>query len=133
MITHSNDLTGGGKMKNKVMVIDDDKLFLEEMETTLTLNDYDVVTLSDSYMAVDKVIESRPDVILLDMKMPDDNGLQVASKIKYFSAFKKVPIIAITGSLSERHKSLMKNYGISSYMLKPVDPIELILNIERAL
>ncbi len=121
------------RMRNKIMVIDDDRDFLSEVSETLSLSDYDVVTVADPTAALDKIIESRPDLILLDIKMPEESGFQVASKIRYFSGLRQIPIIAVTGSLSEHHRKVINGYGISGCLIKPVDPIELVSKIEESL
>lgn len=120
-------------MKNRIMVIDDDKEFLEEIRESLVLSDYEVVTVANPSDAIEEVIRTKPDLILLDIKMPEESGFQVACKIKYFSALRSIPIIAVTGYLNQRHRASIKGYGIRSYLTKPLDPVNLVLEIERAL
>lgn len=120
-------------MRNRILVIDDDKEFLDEIKETLTLNDYDVVVENNPSLALERAMQLRPDLILLDLAMPEESGLQVACEIKYFSKLRHIPIIAITGHLSDHYKSILNNYGMLNYLIKPIDPVNLILHIERVL
>lgn len=120
-------------MKSRVMIIDDDKEFLEEIREVLILNDYEAITLDDPAFALEKVVASKPDLILMDMMMPNESGFQVAWKLGFFSALKRIPIIAISGYLNERQRALVRDYGIRDCVSKPFDPIELISKIEGAL
>lgn len=120
-------------MKNKVFVIDDDRHFLEEVKESLTLNEYEVETLDDASKAVERITQARPDIILLDMHMPQESGFQVACKIKTTKGLKHIPIIAVTGCLSGRQIKVVKDYSIAYCLQKPFDPLELVMNIERVL
>ena len=102
--------------KTKVLVIDDDKLLLRELKDTLSLNDYEVVAVSHPANATDVIEQVQPDVILLDLVMPDESGFQVACKINYFSGLAHIPIIAMTGYFKESYIPLMSGYGIKDYL-----------------
>ena len=70
--------------KKKIMVVDDDKKFLEELTETLRLSDYEPVTVGDSNLVLERVLEEVPDVILLDLKMYPKNGFEIAYALKHF-------------------------------------------------
>jgi len=116
--------------KTRVLVIDDDKLLLREIQDTLSLNDYDVVAMNHPADATEVIERVQPDVILLDLVMPDESGFQVACKINYFSGLARIPIIAMTGYFKDSYLPLMSGYGIKDYLKKPFDPLELIAKIE---
>lgn len=120
-------------MRNKIMVVDDDRQFLDELEESLALSDYEVVAVCDPKRAYDEAQRTRPDLILLDLKMPDESGFQVACKIKYFSTLCQVPILAMTGYFFNRSQNNMLAYGFKDFLVKPFDPIELVSKIEKAL
>lgn len=115
------------------MIVDDDVALLQELEESLTLNDYEVVVVSDSRRVMDEFSRKNPDLILLDLKMPEESGFQVACKCKYFSQLKKIPIIAMSAHYQESYALALKNYGFQDYLRKPFDVIDVILKIERAL
>lgn len=118
--------------KKKIMIVDDDREFLEELTEILTLNGYDTMAFSDSTLAMKKFYDIKPDLILLDLKMNKKSGFQIADELKHSPETAHVPIIAITGYYTEKeHASLMNIYGIKSCLIKPFDPQELIRKIEE--
>lgn len=120
-------------MQRKIMIIDDDKEFLEELNETLTLSGYEAVVVNDATSALDVIIKTKPDVILLDLKMPKKSGFQVASELKYYSGIMNVPIIAMTGFFREEFVPLMTICGIKKYLKKPINPLDVIAQIEAVL
>jgi DNA-binding response OmpR family regulator len=120
-------------MKKKILIIDDDKEFLEELAELLKLNDYEVVAVNDAPLAVDAARKSKPDLVLLDLKMPQESGFQVACKIKFFSQLQDVPIIAMTAYFQDNYADLLRTYGIKHCLTKPFDTVELVSRIEDSL
>lgn len=119
--------------KYKIMVIDDDKLFLEELRQMLTGCDYEVTAINNSEFALFVANETRPDCILLDLSMPEKNGFQVALEIKSRAKLKGVPIIAMTGRFIEGCAFPMESCGISGYLKKPFNELDVINRIESAI
>jgi len=120
-------------MKKKILIVDDDKEFLEELAEMLRLNDYEVVAVADSTKTLNAAAVAKPDVILLDLKMPQESGFQVACRLKFFSQFPTVPIVAMTAYFKDDYKDLLRTYGIKNCIMKPFDTMELIAGIEEAL
>lgn len=120
-------------MNKKIMVVDDDVELLEELKESLMLSEYEVVAVNNPVEALDTAIRAKPDLILLDIKMPDESGLQLASKLKFFSAFKNVPIIAMTAYTKEKYLKNISAYGIQDCMKKPFTDLDLVSKIEEHL
>ncbi len=119
--------------KKKVMVIDDDKEFLDEMVETLSLTGYDPVSVSESINVVKKVIQAKPNIILLDLKMDKKSGFKVASELMAKPETKDIPIIAITGVFThQEHRLLMKVCNIKNCIIKPINPLDVIHLIEKS-
>lgn len=119
-------------MATKVMIIDDDKDFLTEISDSLVLVGYEVAAVSDPLQAVERTVREKPDVILLDLKMPKVNGFTVASELKHYPEVAGVPIIAVTGYFKDDYLPLMNVCGINSYLKKPFNILEVISRIEAA-
>jgi len=117
----------------KIMVIDDDKEFLEELGEMLKLSGYDLVAANDADVAIAVAKETNPVVILLDLKMPKKSGFQLASELKYFSELEKVPIIAMSAFYKDDYKPLLNMCGIKRCLTKPFRPLDVIAEIEEAL
>jgi DNA-binding response OmpR family regulator len=120
-------------MKKKILIVDDDKEFLEELAELLKLNEYEVIAVSDAPLAADAARRSKPDLVLLDLKMPQESGFQVACKIKFFSQLQGVPIIAMTAYFKDDYTDLLRAYGIKHCLMKPFDTVELVSRIEDSI
>lgn len=119
--------------KTKVMIIDDDKEFLDELEDALTLNNYEVIATDDAISAPDIAGRSRPDVILLDLKMPKKSGLDLALELKQIPELAQVPIIAMSAFYKEGPFSIMQVHGVTKCLSKPLDPDTVFSEIEKVL
>jgi len=120
--------------KPRILVIDDNVEFLEELKDMLEMGGYDVRTLSDSSEVLNVALEHKPDLILLDLKMSPKSGFQIADETRNSLHLKDTPIIAMTGFFTEKqHYLMMKLCGIQTSILKPFWPVNLISKIEFAL
>jgi DNA-binding response OmpR family regulator len=117
----------------KVIIVDDDKEFLEEMTETLLSSGYDTISFSDGKRVLEDAPKIKPDVILLDLKMDGMNGFKIANELRRSSEIRKTPIIAITGFYTEKkHRLLIKICGIKKCLIKPINPLDVITAIEYA-
>lgn len=118
----------------KVMIVDDDKDFLEEMQEALFANGYEAIAINDSTTVSNVAYREKPDIILLDLKMDKLNGFQIARRLKGLAATAHIPIIAMTGVFnSENNYSFMGTCGIKICLEKPLNPIDVIAKIEEVL
>ena len=122
------------KHKTKIMIVDDDKIFLEELKAMLTSRGYQVKKFSDGDASLQMVTKIKPDVILLDLKMKRKSGFQVAEELKQLPEAANIPIIAMTGFYTEgQNPMLMKIFGMTTCLIKPFTPEQLINQIESVL
>jgi len=120
--------------KPLIMIVDDNVELLEELENLLKLGGYDVIAISDGTKVLEVAINSKPDLILLDLKMSPKSGFQIADETRNSPLLKNVPVIAMTGFFTEKqHLLMMKLCGIRTSILKPFRPLNLITKIEFAL
>ncbi len=122
------------KTKPVIMVVDDNVELLEELENLLKLGGYDVIAISDGTKVFEAALKSKPDLILLDLKMSPKSGFQIADEARNSLFLKNTPVIAMTGFFTEKqHFLMMKLCGIKTSILKPFRPLNLITKIEFAL
>lgn len=120
--------------KKKILVVDDNKEFLEEIKETLSLSGYEVVAINDAATAFEIACAAKPDVVLLDLKMPGKTGFKVADEITHSVELKHIPIVAMTGHFTDIEYSLLINLcGIKKCLLKPFNPLDVITQIEKLL
>jgi len=117
--------------KRIVAIIDDNQDSLRELEKILTMAGYTPVLVNDIFNAVDIVIKNKPDVILMELKMPNKNGFALADAINRVFETKGIPIIAMSNLFKDEFKWLMDFCGIKRWIEKPILPLNLIWAIEN--
>lgn len=119
--------------KKKILVVDDEALLLEMMKVRLEANDYEVVTVSDSCQAVDKACQEGPDLIILDVAMPGMDGFEVLERLKKTQDTVATPVIMLSARADEASKIKASQLFDESYLIKPIEPSDLIAKIEEVL
>ncbi len=117
----------------QVLVVDDDPEALEEYKDALSGSGFDLDFAADGFEAGMKIYRQRPDLILLDFKMPGLDGFQVCDILHRDEETKEVPVIAVTVLSSEVEIDKIKDCGIKGYFSKPVDMEGLIKSIKDIL
>jgi two-component system sensor histidine kinase/response regulator len=107
-------------IKKKIMIIDDEKSSLLLSKAILNSAGYDVVTESDSRKAFTTVKEQKPDLILMDVVMPEVNGVELAMKIEEDPELKNVHIFAVTGMpmINEHNRKYFEKIIIKPYHME---------------
>lgn len=120
--------------KLRVMVVDDDKSFLSEVDEVLSLSGYKTTAFADGRAALKWARAKRPDVIILDIKMDGMDGFQLTKNLKRFAETAGIPVIAMTGHFTgEEHGSTMQGCGIETCLKKPFNALSMLKHIELAL
>jgi DNA-binding response OmpR family regulator len=117
----------------KVAIIDHDEKVIREVKETLALGGYVPVVVTDAHLAVDTVVWSKPDVILLELSMPGKNGFKLNEELSRLSQDKKIPLIAMSDVFTEEFTWLLELCGIKRFLKKPFQPLDLIWAIEHEL
>lgn len=116
----------------KVMLVDDDKIFADELAVMLRHAGYEVVCYHDSIAAINRAEGEKPDAILLDIKMDHVNGFQAAFHLRKFQETAAIPIIGMSGHYSESEAELaVTRYGMNAFLQKPFYPWEVITLLEQ--
>ena len=117
----------------KVMVVDDDKVFLNELKEMLSMNGYEVIAVADPMAALAVVAQKEPDCILMDLKMPGMSGIHLAYEVEKFLGSTETPIIAMSAYFDEGYDYLINFCRIKGCLKKPFNSSEAIAQIESAL
>jgi len=120
-------------MPKKILVVDDDPTILRLIATRLKANNYNVVTAPDAVYAVKKAHEEKPDLIILDIKMPAGGGMSVIENLKMASNTMLIPIICITAEASPEVKRKAIELGAEDFLAKPFHAEELLARVKKAL
>lgn len=116
----------------KILLVDDSKTELHHLSELLTKRGYKVRTAENGDEAMRRLAEEKPDLILMDVVMPGQNGFQLTRTITRDPLFADVPVIMCTSKNQETDKVWGRRQGARDYVVKPVDADELIDKI-RAL
>ncbi len=111
-------------MKNrKIAIIDEDKNVIGELNEILSFCGYTSVPIFDPFFAVDTVILNKPDLILMELKIPRQNGFELTHTINRVFEAKKVPIIAMSETYRDEFRWLLDFCGIKRWIKKPFHPL----------
>ena len=117
-----------------VMMVDDEPLTIDVTRVHLLDAGYSRFTsTTDPLQAIDMVERTRPDVLLLDLMMPGISGLEILAQMEEHGLLRHVPTIMLTGSRDPANKLKALSLGVSEFLMKPLDPSELVLRLTNTL
>ncbi len=119
--------------KKKILIVDDERDIVKALMIRLQGAGYEVVTAFDGAQGVFMAHKEKPDLILLDIRMPAGDGFSVAQRLKRSIHTFTIPVIFLTGSPEETAEEKAMALGARFYVKKPYDPEELLDAIKRAL
>jgi two-component system OmpR family response regulator len=117
--------------KPRILLVDDEESFTKV--TQLTLTDYDILIENDSARALERARGFKPDLILLDVMMPNFDGGDVAAQIRGEPGLKQIPIVFLTALVTQKENARRPVMGGYPFIAKPVTPELLAQNIEKHL
>ena len=115
---------------NKILVVDDSKTELHHLSDILGKRGYSVRTAENGEEAMRRLAEDKPDLILMDVVMPGQNGFQLTRAITRDPRFADVPVIMCTSKNQETDKVWGMRQGARDYIVKPVNGDELLAKIK---
>jgi DNA-binding response OmpR family regulator len=119
--------------KKKILIVDDERDIVKAVMIRLQGAGYEVVTAFDGAQGVFMAHKEKPDLIILDIRMPAGNGFSVAQRLKRSMHTFTIPVIFLTGSPEKNAEKKAMALGARFYIKKPYDPEELLDEIKRAL
>lgn len=116
--------------KLTAVIIEDERNIASFIENVLTNESYKVVTAATGRDGLTLIASQCPDIILLDLGLPDMDGMQIIKEVR---AFAKTPIIVISARTQEDEKVTALDYGADDYITKPFGTSEMMARIRTAL
>ncbi|MEM7251445.1 MAG: twitching motility response regulator PilG [Pseudomonadota bacterium] len=113
------------------MVIDDSKTIRRTAETLLSKAGCDVVTATDGFESLSRIVESEPDIIFVDIMMPRLDGYQTCALIKRNPHYKNTPVVMLSSKDGLFDRARGRVVGSDQYLIKPFTRSELLGAIER--
>ncbi|HYL45686.1 MAG TPA: response regulator [Candidatus Limnocylindrales bacterium] len=115
----------------KVLVVDDSQAEVRLIQGFLQQGGFHSVGISDPLRIEEAIEEERPNVILLDVVMPQRNGFQVCRDLKSHEPYSKIPVILVTSKTAPSDRYWGEQQGANGYVAKPFTPEELIDAVKR--
>jgi two-component system KDP operon response regulator KdpE len=113
----------------RILVVDDEPQILRALRINLAARQYDVVTASTAVSALRSVKDEHPDLVVLDLGLPDLDGVEVIRRLRTWT---KVPIIVLSGRMESQEKVAALDAGADDYVTKPFSVDELLARVRVA-
>ena len=117
--------------KGTILYVEDNPDNRMLVRRILLSEDYSLLEATNATEALETLKTSKPDLILMDINMPDMDGYTLTAKIKKMPGFEKMPILALTANVMRGDKEKVLEAGCDGYIQKPIDFDELLREVER--
>jgi len=112
-------------MTEKILIVEDNPRNMRLIEMVLRARDYTLLKATDGEEALDIAVKERPDLIIMDVRLPKMNGLEVTRKLRELPAFSRTPIIGVTAYAMKGDRERVIDSGCDVYLSKPINTREL--------
>jgi two-component system, cell cycle response regulator DivK len=126
-------VNGAGRASATVLAVEDEPLNRLLLHAVLEPRGYTVVDAASLAEARARISERLPDLVLLDLRLPDGDGLELCRELKMEDATARVPIVAATASVMPDIVSAAKAAGCDGFLAKPIRPRDLLAEVQRHL
>jgi two-component system cell cycle response regulator len=114
----------------QILIVDDDPHTLEILSRWLARESYQTVRADSGITCLERLAENRIDVIVLDVMMPDMDGLQVCERLRAHPDWRSIPVILLTAKDDIETRARGMTLGVSEYLTKPVNKLELLTRLK---
>jgi DNA-binding response OmpR family regulator len=120
-------------VSKSVLIIEDEPFILEALSFLLEREGYALSSFSDGEGCVDYIKKIKPDLIILDMMLPNISGMQILENLRSSQEFQSLPVLMLTAKGQRRDRQAAENAGASLFMTKPFSNDEIIANVHKLL
>ena len=120
-------------VRKKVLIVEDNDLNMKLFNDLLVAHGYGTLQTRDGVEALALARQHRPDLILMDIQLPEVSGLQVTQWIKEDDDLRMIPVIAVTAFAMKGDEEKMRNGGCEAYIAKPISVMSFLQTVERFL
>jgi two-component system alkaline phosphatase synthesis response regulator PhoP/two-component system response regulator VicR len=117
--------------KKKILAVDDERHIVRLVQVNLERAGYEVITAFDGVEALRKVHDEKPDLIVLDVMMPQMDGFETLKNLKANPATRDIPVIMLTAKAQDADVFRGWQSGVDCYLTKPFNPLELLTFVKR--
>lgn len=127
------DPNGGRPIRRKILIVEDNFLNMKLFNDLLVAHGYETLQSRDGAEALALARRHRPDLILMDIQLPEVSGLQVTKWIKEDDDLRSIPIIAVTAFAMKGDEQKIREGGCEAYIAKPISVVSFLRTVERFL
>jgi two-component system, OmpR family, alkaline phosphatase synthesis response regulator PhoP len=120
-------------MNQRILVVDDDKQIVRLVQSYLEQAGYTVLTAADGATALRTIRTERPDLVVLDLMLPDQDGWSITRTVRADASQANLPIIMLTARVEDTDKIVGLEIGADDYVAKPFNPRELVARVRAVL
>jgi len=117
----------------RILIVEDNKLDVRLLRDILVVHGYETLQTEDGLEAINLAWANRPDLILMDIRLPDVSGLEVTRRLRDDDRSKEIPIIAVTAFAMEWHEREALDSGCDAYISKPISILGFLNTVESFL
>lgn len=118
-------------MRNKILLVDDEPALVDMVKMRLEANKYEVITAYNGREGLEKADAEKPDLILLDIMMPEMDGYEVLRKLRHKSEMLDIPVIMFTAKTDSQSIFETQDLKATDYIIKPFNPKDLLRLIKK--
>jgi two-component system cell cycle response regulator DivK len=119
--------------RKTILVVEDNELNMKLFHDLLEVQGYDILQTGNGDEAFDLALEHRPDLILMDIQLPEKSGLDVTREIKAEPAIRDIPVIAVTAFAMKDDEERIRAAGCDDYLAKPISVTAFLEKVKRVL
>lgn len=120
-------------MKKSVVIIEDEPFIIEALTFLLENEGLVVRSITDGANAIDFIIKSKPNLVILDIMLPNVSGMKILEDIRSMDEISNLPVLMLTAKGQKKDRRAAEEAGVSKFMTKPFDNQELIENVKAML
>jgi two-component system cell cycle response regulator DivK len=120
-------------MKKKVLIVEDNELNMKLFEDLLGAHGYDTIKTRDGGQVLDIARSQKPDLIIMDIQLPEVSGLEVTQWLKADNDLRAIPVIAVTAFAMKGDEEKIRQGGCEDYVSKPISIIDFMQVVQKHL
>ncbi len=130
-MTTSEQISNQGGSGHRILVAEDNETNLILIVEMLSIQNHQVIVAKNGQEAFDLALSEKPELIIMDVRMPKIDGLEVTQRLRQMPEFKDTPIIALTASAGKEARKKCLAAGCTDYLAKPIKSQELFSMLEK--
>ena len=120
-------------MKKTITIIEDEPFIIEALSFILEKEGFIVKSISDGAKAIEFVKDTNPDLVILDIMLPNVSGMKILEDIRSTKVIAELPVLMLTAKGQKKDRRAAEDAGVNEFMTKPFDNAELIQQIKHML